>query len=389
MTLNTSPDAVVIGAGIIGCAIAYELQKAGVQTLIVEAAEIASGASGASAGGVRQQNRDLREIPLAIDAISMWSSLSHELSADLEYHQDGHLMLAENEEEIPELEARVARERELGLDDQLIYPDELEEIAPGISDSVVAATWCPTDGHANPITTNKAFCNAAIRLGASVVENTEVTNIVIEEGSVEAVVTTQETISCSWVINAAGMGSRKIAGYAGIEIPIINRAPQMIITSKGSHQLLPVLGATKRNLSLKQLPNGTYLIGGGWPGTIDKDELRAKVKPDSVTGSVEAAYAMFPPIATTNVVRSWVGVEAVAADQVPIIGECESVRGFLLACGFSGHGFALAPSVGTAITELVTTGNTPERIRPLSINRFDHSELTPDADDDGWLGLRV
>lgn len=204
MTRLPAVDVVVIGGGVIGCASAYELSKAGARVAVVESGEVSSVASGASAGGVRQQGRDLREMEIAIRAIARWPDLSRELEADLHYRQDGNLTLIEREEDLPALERRVEAERAKGLDIRLLHRDELRAVAPGLAPSVIAGSWCPTDGHAMPILTTKAFARAAQLLGTTLYEQTTVTGISRASGRVVGVETSSGTIPCGWALNAAG-----------------------------------------------------------------------------------------------------------------------------------------------------------------------------------------
>lgn len=368
--VKSNSEVVVIGGGVIGCATAYELSKAGVNVTLVEAREIASAASGASAGGVRQQNRDLRELPIARRAIARWPTLGEELGADLHYRQDGNLRVIEREEDLSVLEDQVRSEQAKGLEGAVLDRTELREVVPDLAPNVIAGSWCPTDGHAMPILVTKAFADAARRLGASIRENTLVTGVEVADGRVATVNTNRGRIPCEFVVNAAGMGSVEVGRMVGLELPIYVRAPQIIITSPSEPKLKPVLGSVGRKLSLKQLPNGAYLVGGGWPGTVSTDGWTGRTRPESIVGSANDASSIFPPIRETRIIRAWVGLEANAVDDVPVLGTVSQVQGFLLACGFSGHGFALAPCVGELLTEIITTGQPTLPIDGLSYDRF-------------------
>ena len=143
-------DVVIIGGGVMGCAIAYELAVRGVSATIIEQREVAASASGASAGGVRQQGRDLRELPLALKAIPRWPGLADRLGTDVEYRRGGHLTLIEDEAILPAFAESVMRQRAAGLDIRLVEPRDLATIMPGVATTVVAGSYTPEDGHANP-----------------------------------------------------------------------------------------------------------------------------------------------------------------------------------------------------------------------------------------------
>jgi sarcosine oxidase subunit beta len=368
-------DVVVIGGGVIGSSIAYQLAKRGATVTLLEAREVASAASGASAGGVRQQGRDPRELAIAMRAIAMWPGLSAELEADLDYHQQGHLTLADDEAQLPGLEARVAEQRAGGLDVYMVYGDELRAIAPGVAPSMLAGAYCPTDGHANPIWTTKAFADAAARHGARVRERMPVTALLSEGGRVRGVQTPDGAIAAERVVIAAGAWSPGLCAALGVTLPIEPDPPQMLLTTAFPHGLDPVIGCVGKLLSLKQLSNGRYLVGGGWPASayLERDKPIALNRYGSVLGSAATCSEVWPLLKQASVVRVWAGLEGRAADDVPILGPVPGVDGLLVAAGFSGHGFALAPYIGVLLAELALTGATPIPIDDLALTRFAHA----------------
>ena len=372
-------DIVVIGGGVEGSSIAYQLAKRGLEVVLLEAREVASAASGASAGGVRQQGRDPRELPIAMRAIAMWPGLTEELGADIDYHQNGHLTLVEFESDLPELEGRVREQQQSGLGIEMLYGDDVREVAPGIGDQVIAGAFCLSDGHANPIWTTKAFAAAAVREGAKLLERTPATGVVTDSGRVTGVETPDGLIATNWVVNAAGAWSPEITKMAGFEVPIHTRAPQMLLTTELPMDLYPVIGCVSKLLSLKQLFNGRYLIGGGWPASVyqDIESPLGRNRHDSITGSANHSSAIWPALLKTNVLRVWAGLEAETDDVVPILGPVDHVEGFIMASGFSGHGFALAPYVGVLIADHIATGETAIPMDALMLDRFDKPGAGP------------
>lgn len=368
-------DVVVIGAGVEGSSIAYQCARRGLSVTIVEAREVASQASGASAGGVRQQGRDPRELPVALRAIAMWPSLTDELAADLEYYQQGHLTFVADESDLPAMEASVVRQRTDGLDVRMIYGDDLREVAPLAAPEMIAGAYCPSDGHANPIATTKAFAAAAVRHGARLLEWTPVSRILTDSGRVTGVETTDGVIEATTVVVAAGAWSATLCETVGLTLPVRNRAPQMMLTTRMPHALDPVVGCVGRALSLKQLRLGQYLIGGGWPATVYTDVERpiGRNQYDSIVGSAKASSSVWPVLRDTQIVRVWAGLEAEGEDLVPILGHLP-IDGLLVATGFSGHGFALAPYIGVLLAELAATGTTPIPLEGLTLDRFSSAE---------------
>jgi sarcosine oxidase subunit beta len=363
-------DVTVIGGGVIGDACAYNLARAGLSVALLEQDEIASGGSGGSAGGVRQQGRDPAELPLAMAANPMWKTLEQELGADFEYRRGGHLTLAEHEDQLPALEASVERQRARGLEIRMVYGSELRELVPAAGPQIIAGSYSPKDGFANPILVTKAFAAAARRCGARIYTHTAVKTIRREGNKVVGVDSSRGPFASRWVINAAGAWAPTLSAALGIDLPIRPQAHQMTVTEKTRPMLTPVLGCIGRGLSVKQMPQGQFVIGGGWPGIPDMVAGRGWPRIGNPNGSARQVTAVLPATAALLALRIWNSLEGYTIDKLPVLGEVDGVGGYLLATGFSGHGFALAPSVGAVLAEFISTGKTSLPLDQLNLRRL-------------------
>jgi sarcosine oxidase, subunit beta len=368
---QAAADVVIIGGGVMGCAIAYELAICGVAATIVEQREVAASASGASAGGVRQQGRDLRELPLALKAIPRWPGLADQLGADVEYRRGGHLTLIEDEAILPAFAESVARQQAAGLTIRLVEPRDLATIMPGVAATVVAGSYTPEDGHANPILTTKAFADAAVRAGARLLERTAMTGFQRDHtGRVVAVETTAGTLPCRWAVNAAGAWAGEVARIAGTAIPLHPACYQMLVTAPAPHVLDPVVGCVGRPLSLKQVPEGGFVVGGGWAGTVHLDNGRAGTVGAHIAGSAAACTGILPLLRQLSLLRAWSGMEGESPDGIPMIGPAPDVPGLFHCCGFTGHGFAISPEVGAVVGAWLATGTPPYEMAHFDPARF-------------------
>lgn len=375
--MSNSPEVVIAGGGVQGCSIAYHLASRGVQVTLFEKHDLAAAASGASAGGVRHQGRDLREFPLAFRAIPRWPSLADELGGDISYRRGGHLTTIEDEADLPTLAASVAAQQSAGLDIELVQGDELRTLVPGISQTVIAGAHSPHDGHANPGDTTRAFAAAAKRFGASIHIGCTVESLSITAGRVDGVLTSQGRVAADVVVLAAGAWTTALAAEIGLDLPLVAEGYQAMTTSVAPPQLRQVMGSYRRRISLKQLPDGRYLLGGGWPGEFDLRAPRGRTIAESEHGNMEAACGIFPAVANTVIQDAWLGIEAASADEVPIIGPVSGIDGLVLAAGFTGHGFALAPAVGEAVAAFICSGNLPAELADLTLARFAHGIPSP------------
>jgi len=364
MTLKKSLDVLIIGGGVTGSSIAYHLARRGRRVLVVERSEVAAvpAASGASAGGVRRQGRHPAEAKLAIEAIERWKTLEQELEADLHYRRGGNLMLAESDTEAEQLAAFVQRQQELGFTDvRLLNGQEVHALVAGLNERVVAGSYSPNDGQADPIRTTRAFAAAAQRYGATYWNGTSVLALLMQGERVTGARTERGEVQAEHVVLAAGAWSDELAATIGLRLPIRTLALQMILSTPAQPTILqPVLSALGRALSLKQLPGGAFLLGGGWQGDPTPDRRSYTLRPGSQAGNWATACELLPAVSYQRIARAWCGLEAQSFDDIPFIGAMPGLNGLTLALGFSGHGFALAPAVGRAIADQVNGHVTPE-----------------------------
>lgn len=180
-------------------------------------------------------------------------------------------------------------------------------------------------------------------------------------------------VQAEHVILAAGAWSDELATTVGMRLPIRTRALQMILsTPSQSYQLQPVISAISRALSLKQVANGAFLLGGGWLGDTSPDRRSYSIRSTSIQGNWAAARELLPVVGDQHIASSWCGLEAQSIDDIPFIGQIPGLSGFTLAVGFSGHGFALAPAIGRCVADQINGLPTPElkELNPTRIATF-------------------
>jgi len=365
----------IVGGGLMGLSAAFHLRRAdpGARAIVLERARVGGAASGASAAGVRVMGRDPAERALALASLARWPGLEHELEAPTCYRRTGGLRLALDEASRRAAESWVAEQRADGVPVEIVDAAGARALAPGIAAGCLGGVHAPIDGQAEALPATEAFARAARRLGARVEEGVDVLALVVEGGRVVGVERGDGAReACDVAIVAAGAWSATLLAGIGVALPIETRPLQMLLTAPGAPALRPVLGAFDRRLSLKQLDDGAYLIGGGWPARItDHAGNRYEMLEASVRASLETARAVFPPVGACGLARSWAGLEAFTPDDLPILGPVPGVGGLLVAAGFSGHGFALSPMIGDILARLAMGRDAREPLwKGLRYDRF-------------------
>ncbi len=371
--MKKTAEVIIIGGGIIGCATAYYLAKQGRDVIVLEGSDhIGNGGSSRNGGGVRQSGRDVRELPLVMYGIkNLWPTLSEELEVDCEYHQDGNLRLGKTEKHRDILTKLANNARGVGLDVRMIDGDEVRQINPYLSDEVICASWCPTDGHANPLTTTLGYYKMARRMGVTFISGEPVRGLAVVRGKIRKVITPNNVYEGENVLVAAGLDSRDILTSVGIDIPMTNSLLECLVTEAQPHMFDQMLGTAEADFYGHQTKHGSFVFGGS-SGLERYNKDNGMVSNSSKTAPCICRGIMkyFPDLANAKIVRTWAGWMDASSDGVPSIGKVDEIPGLYVACAFNGHGFGIAPAVGEQLAKLITTGVTDVSLDELRYDRY-------------------
>lgn len=375
--MNKTADVVIIGGGVNGCAIAYNLAKRGCKNVtVLERRYLASGSTGRCGAGVRAQWGTEMNLRMALGSVRMFENMNEELGYDddIEFNQGGYLLLAYTEAGWDQFKRNVELERRFGLQVDLCTPAEAKEIVPHLNtEDLVGATFCPTDGHCNPFKVTDAYAKAARRLGVQIETNTTVLGIKVESGRVVGVETDHGFIHTPVVVNAAGGYSQNIAKMAGIEIPTYSERHQILITEPVEHMQDPMVMSFHHHIYCQQTPHGSFIMGLGDPNERPGYDIASSWQ--FLQEMAEKITWLLPPLRNIRIVRQWAGLYNMTPDRTPILGAAPQVSGFHLAVGFSGHGFMLAPMTGVLLAEEILGLEMSLPIRPMDLGRFERGEL--------------
>lgn len=314
-------------------------------------------ASGVNAGTLTMNMTRAALIPYALRGWEMWTQAPAWLGRDAGALATDGLSLAFTDSEAALLEARVAARRQAGAPIALVTPAQARAIEPGLSDAVRVAAHCPIDGHVTAYLTGQVFRAALIEAGVDVREGCKVTGLEPDAGGY-AVRCGDAALAAGRVVLAGGVWLEEMLGWLGLSIPVKVLINQLIVTERMRPVMRTVLSIANGLLSLKQFPNGTVLVGGGWQG--DGDRLRGGVAavPENLIGNLRLARWVIPALAEARVLRIWLGLESEVADAMPILGPVPG-RPDVFVIGAVHSGYTSGPFMGRLLAQSML-GQVPE-----------------------------
>jgi len=365
-------EAVIIGAGIMGCSIAHYLASRGVKDIVVlEQDQIARGATADAAGGIRLQFSTETNIRLAQVSLDVWENFPELFGTEIGLRQQGYLFLLTTEDEVQTFRANAALQQSLGVPVRWLDPAEIGALNPAVRvDDVLGATFCPRDGWADPYSATTGIARAARQLGVEIREETAATGFVIDSGRVRGVRAGDEVISTPLAIICAGPYSRGVGELAGVDIPILPYRRMSFITEPfdAVPASVPMTIEFRSGLYFHPESHG-FLFGMANPD--DPPGFNKTVDDEWMLRTVEALCARAPAFEEARVMRGWAGFYEITPDDNPLLGWIDEVEGLAVAAGFSGHGFMQGPAVGMCMAELITEGRaTTVDISAFAPSRF-------------------
>jgi sarcosine oxidase subunit beta len=376
--LPGTADVAIVGGGAIGCSLAYYLARGGLRAVVLEREALGSGSTSRCAGGVRQQFSTEVNIRLGQRSIAILRALPQEVGFDPAYRPIGYLLLATTEARGEALEAEVALQRHLGVETELVVKSAAAELVPGMSvDDVVVASYCQSDGIAGPSEVTIGYASAARRLGAVILEDAEVTEIETSHESVVGIHCRRGFISCKLVVICAGPQARAVGRLVGLDVSVSPVRHHVWLTSAfdGQPHNTPVTVDLVSTFYFH--PEGPGLmVGMGNPYEPEGENL--SVDWSSLPPLIEEAARRLPAIGQASVVTGWAGLYEMTPDNQPLVGPTD-IDGLWLACGFSGHGFMMAPGLGESLACLLL-GSSPI---------VDLSSFSPSRFSEGWTNAET
>jgi sarcosine oxidase subunit beta len=369
-------DVIIIGAGITGLATAHALACDGVSVRIIEAYAPAAMGSGWTLAGVRQSGRHASELGLARDAVARWATLEDTLGAPTGYRRSGNLRLARGQDEVPVIERLVADQAAAGLDITLLDAATLRVAAPGLAPHILCASFCASDGQAEPDGVAAAYHAALTRMGVRIETGVRVHRIETAQGRFAALDTEAGRRPAGACLVAAGIGTPGLLAPLGVDLPLRTPLVTVVQTAPMAPCLGPVLGVANADMAARQQADGRLRVSSGvapWQGQVTKGaDGRPVARPTArrLARTIDTVASVLPALAEAPVERFWGGVIDLTPDGLPALDAVPGVDGLFCAAGFSGHGFGIGPAVGHAMAGRLT-GRAPELdLSPFAVARF-------------------
>ncbi|MFT4561686.1 MAG: glycine/D-amino acid oxidase-like deaminating enzyme [Gammaproteobacteria bacterium] len=422
--LPAAVDVVVIGAGVIGISIAWFLAARGITVAVCEKGRVAGEQSSRNWGWIRKHGRDRAELPIVMESIEHWESISRELDQDIGFARHGVVYLAQNDQELERRAQWLEVAAEHGLDTRMLGSFEVAELIKANGGNWVGGAYTASDARAEPFLAVPAIARALGKKGVTIVENCAVRTLDIAAGRVAGVVTEQGMIKCSTVVCAGGAWASLFARQAGYDFPQLTVRATVTRTAPAPEIFRG--NAASATIAFRRRQDGGYTLAasGHFEHFVGRDSLRylrpfapnilrsyndfslrfepglfnrlratARWSADDVSPFEKARVLnpdpspaaldeirkqlrrQLPSLADVAFAESWAGMIDTTPDIVPVMDKVEGVPGFFIAAGFSGHGFGIGPGAGRVMADLMLGNAVGHDLTRFRLSRFREGAL--------------
>ncbi|MDH3674467.1 MAG: FAD-binding oxidoreductase [Anaerolineae bacterium] len=376
-------DAVIIGAGYIGCAVAYHLTAAGLRTALLDRGGVAAGASQANYGNVQVQDAELgHSLPMVTAGYARFRELEEELGSSISYRRLGSLLLIETETQWKTMAARLPALQAAGINAELVPAGCLPELEPLLDPgSVLGACYHPSEGQVYPFALIWAYLRRGQALGLALHTHTEVIGFEVIGGQLQGIRTNRGNLSTKVVVLATGAWTSRLGQTLGRtwDIPFVHG--QAIVTERVErrlnnhiasaaffediHEEADPSNSVSAVLAISQATHGNFLLGE--VGLVT-DNLNSEATPGGQAAIAKLVSQYFPAMRRLRILRGWAAPVAFTGDNLPFLGPVDGIQGLILATAFKST-VIVTPLVGETIAQLVVEGRTELDLTPFSPNR--------------------
>ncbi len=379
-------DVAILGAGVNGTSIAYELSKRGKKVLLIDRIVMGAGASGSCDDMILLQSKKPGILlEMAFRSLERFESLKDELPSDIEFETRGGTILIEDKEHLAIMEDFVASQNRFGLEVDIIDRKRLLQLQPLVAEDIIASTYSARDSQVNPMLLMKAFLLGARENGLEFLSRTRAIGVERLGSGWKLLLDSGDSVEAGVVVNAAGAWANDITRLIGFEVPITPRKGQVIVTEAIPHvgetnvwsaqyivsKLKPHEAAKNPSgaATAPQTPSERFGLGFAFTGTHNGNYLIGSTRenrgfdkstdPEAIGLLAAQVKRFFPVMSKINFIRTFAGLRPSTPDGMPFLGEIPGAPGFFIAAGHEGDGIALSPVTGLVMADLIT-GKKPE-----------------------------
>ncbi len=377
--MRATADVVVIGGGVMGCSILFNLARLGItNTVLLEKDILNGGSTGRSQSICRMHYSNPVTATMAWESLGVFTHFEEIIGGPSGFTETGYLVVV-NEQDRPGLEHNVAMQYALGIDTMTVTAADLSDIAPMVSvaEGEVMA-WEPQSGYADPYLVTSSYANRARELGAEICLGLESTGIEVDGGRVRAVNTPQGRIETAAAVVAAGPWSKGELAKVGVDVPLVTVRHQVASLARPVDRLPlhPAVGDIAQSFSFRPDGPRMTLMGFGDDEEADVETYNQLAGMDDLNAAKGKLARRIPAMSNAYFRGGWAGLFTTTPDWHPVLDAAPGVDGLYCAIGFSGHGFKLSPMIGLTMAEMIAQGAASSiDISPLRFSRFEEGDL--------------
>ena len=377
--MKSTADVVMIGGGVIGASILFNLGRLGVtDTLLLEKDVLGSGSTGRSQAICRMHYSNPVTANMAWKSLAVFTNFDEAVGGESGFVETGYLVVV-SQEDGAGLAKNVAMQCGLGIDTMRVTAKDLEEIAPMVSvtEGEVMA-WEPQSGYADTYMVTTSYAKRAREMGAEIVLRNPATSIEISGGRVKAVVTAEGRVETPVAVVAAGPWSKEVLGQIGVDVPLVPVRHQVASITRPVDKLPlhPTVGDIAQSFSFRPDGSSLTMMGFGPDEEVEVETYNQGVDMDVMADAMGRLTRRIPAMSDAYYRGGWSGLFTTTPDWHPILDAVPGIDGLYCAVGFSGHGFKLSPMIGVTMAELIIEGaGKTVDISPLRFSRFEEGDL--------------
>ena len=376
--MRQTADAVVVGGGVMGCSILYNLTQQGVtNALLLEQDVLGSGSTGRSQTICRMHYSNPVTASMAWQSLEVFTNFGEIVGGQSGFVRTGYLV-AVSPQDVGGLHRNIAMQQELGIDTGLVTPDEVHDLAPALRTTPgEGLAWEPRSGYADSHQVTTSYAARSRELGAEIALRTTATGVEVAGGRVRAVVTAQGRVETPVAVIAAGPWSKSLMAAIGVDVPLSTVRHQVASIIRPVAQVPdhPIVGDIAHSCSFRPDGASMTLVGFG-EDPAEVDSYNQGVDLARAAEVMEGVVKRMPAMADSYFRGGWSGLFTITPDWHPIMDQVPGIEGLYCAIGFSGHGFKLAPAIGQVMAELIVQGQgRAVDLTPLRFSRFDEGDL--------------